>query len=119
MGVCATRQRFVYFSSTYCGWLVTCYVDPPQNSARRAAAKAWNEFSDRTTSVIPLSVIRNDKRSERAEKGEVSARVFRVAEVEDLDNGVDGCERPDSSNFSLGKLCHVIDRSKLTNRRPV
>lgn len=75
--------------------------DPDKNAPRRSAAKGWNNFSDKTTAVIPFSIIRNDNRALRAEKEGVSSREFSVRETE-YAGDVDGAERPAPNNFIPG-----------------
>ena len=77
-------------------------LDPDANKSRRAAAKAWNEFSKATNAVIPFSLVRQDIREERLKKGEVVTKGFHVFEEEPA-NAVDGAERPAERNFSLGE----------------
>ncbi|VDC01043.1 unnamed protein product [Peniophora sp. CBMAI 1063] len=85
-------------------WELAPHVnDPSRNEAHRSAAKDWNNFSNKVTAVVPFSIVRQENRAQRLEKGDTSANMFSIHEVEPEISEVDGAERPESSNFSLGK----------------
>ncbi|VDB96828.1 unnamed protein product [Peniophora sp. CBMAI 1063] len=75
--------------------------DPLRNTKRRSAAKEWNEFSEKVNSVIPLSVVRQDRRAQRIERGEVLPPIFNIHEEEPENSEQDGAERPEANNYTL------------------